>query len=50
MKEYHNPEIGRRPEFRKAVETIRTARASAVARGVPFNEWATRHISNRKAR
>lgn len=33
-----------------AVEAIRTARASAVARGVPFNEWATRHLANRKAR
>jgi hypothetical protein len=50
MKEYHNPEIGRRPEYRKAVETIRTARASAAARGVPFNEWATRYLANHKAR
>ena len=38
--EYHNPAIGRRPEYRRAVEEIRASRATAAARGVPFSVWA----------
>ena len=38
--EYHNPAIGRRPEYRRAVEEIRASRAIAAARGIPFSTWA----------
>lgn len=45
--EYHNPAIGRRPEYRRAVEEIRASRAAAAARGIPFAAWAAARVARR---
>ena len=45
--EYHNPAIGRRPEYRRAVAELRASRAAAAARGVPFAAWAAARVARR---
>lgn len=48
--EYHNPAIGRRAEYRRAVEEIRASRAQSAARGIPFAAWAAARVARRATR